>query len=184
MKELVQHASSPEEVAARFCFKELDFEPGTHFNYCNSGYVLLGLLMEKLTGKSYSEIIGDHLLKPLGMKSTEVEVSYKEDSLFATGYEYDGAYTQMKAPFFHASNAYAAGSIISTVEDLALWDCGLEANAILSKTLTEQMFTAGGPSIPYGLGCPLPLVSTSRCNAHGRLCICCLRMLNPVSRGC
>lgn len=152
MMEWVQHAASPEEVAARFCIKELDFEPGSQFTYCNSGYVLLGLLMEKLTGKSYSEIIRDHLLEPLGMKSTEAEISFKEDSLFATGYEYDGAHTLVKAPFFHASNAYAAGSIISTVEDLLLWDYGLETNTILSKTLTEQMFTAGGPSIPYGFG--------------------------------
>ncbi len=152
MKEWAQHAASPEEVVARFCLKELDFEPGTQFAYCNSGYVLLGLLMEKLTGKSYSDIIRDQLLKPLGMKNTEVEVPFREDPLFAAGYEYDGTHNLVKAPFFHASNAYAAGSIISTVEDLLLWDYGLETNAILNKTLTEQMFTAGGPSVPYGFG--------------------------------
>ncbi len=152
MKEWVQHAVSPKELAARFCVKELNFEPGTQFTYCNSGYVLLGMLMEKLTDRPYSEIIRDHLLKPLGMNSTEVEVPFKDDPLFATGYEYDEAHTLVKAPFFHASNAYAAGSIISTVEDLLLWNYGLEANAILSKTLVEQMFTAGGASIPYGFG--------------------------------
>lgn len=152
MKEWSQEYVSPEEIFARFFDKELDFPPGLKFKYSNSGYILLGLVLEKVLGRSYPDIIYNSLLQPLKMKDTEVEVPLKTVKDFATGYEYDHTSTLIDAPFFNSSNAYAAGSLISTVEDLFLWDQGLESNRVLSKHLTDRMFEPVKANFEYGYG--------------------------------
>jgi len=135
---------SPEEFTKKFQDMELEFTPGERFNYSNSGYFLLGLLVEKLSGKTYEEMLTEHIFSPLGMKDSGFDHHSNILKNRATGYEKNGS-EFINAPYLDMSIPYAAGSLYSTVEDLYLWDQALYTNKLLPQKYMDMYFK---PYIP------------------------------------
>ena len=133
-------------------FSELDllFEPGTRFSYSNSGYFLLGTIIERITGQAYEDRLRDSLLEPLGMNDTGYDSTEPLLSKRAAGYSQriDGSY--VNAPYLDMGQPYAAGSLYSTVGDLYRWDQALYTDAVLSVPSRELMFTPGLEDYGYG----------------------------------
>lgn len=123
-----------------YCSGDLEFRPGSRFNYSNSGYFLLGAIVEAVTKKSYSDVLEQRILNVLGMKNTGYDFSQKIIPNRASGYEtkLDG-YTN--AEYLDMGLPYAAGSLYSTVEDLYLWNNALYTEKLLPDSLKKTMFS-------------------------------------------
>ena len=137
------------DFVKKFASGDLEFEPGSKFSYNNSGYFLLGAIVEKVTGKSYETVLTERIFKPLGMTNTGYDNHAPLLQKRASGYEkkpegyVNAAYLDMSLP-------YAAGSMYSTVEDLYKWDQSLYENKILSAESKKLMFTPGLSNYGYG----------------------------------
>lgn len=144
---------TPDEFVKKFQDKPLDFQPGERFSYSNSGYFLLGVLAEKISGKTYETLLQEKIFKPLGMNDTGYDHHDTILKYRATGYDRQGAVFR-NSDYLDMSIPYAAGSMYSTVEDLYKWDQGLYTNTLLSKPYMEQFFKpyveAWGGHYAYG----------------------------------
>lgn len=142
------------KVIERFCRKDLEFQPGEQYNYSNSGYALLGSLVEQVSGQPYGMYLKESIFEPLEMKDSSLDDPSQMLERRAAGYLFNENRTLLNAPFFHPGNAYAAGGMISTVEDLHIWDQALSTEKLLRKPLIDQMFTPfkGEPGYKYGYG--------------------------------
>ena len=130
---------APDDFIKEYCSGDLEFEPGTKFNYNNSGYFILGAIIEHITGKSYEENIVENICKPLGLNDTGYDNFEKIMSKRAAGYEKTGSGYSI-APYLDMALPYAAGSLYSTVEDLYKWDMALRGEKILSKKYMDDIF--------------------------------------------
>jgi CubicO group peptidase (beta-lactamase class C family) len=129
----------------------LSFEPGKGFYYSSWGYFTLGYIMEKVTGKSYSQLMKEEIFDKLGMKSSGSYYHTQIVSKRATGYDYDfGGYAS--SDFRDQSNTMGTGDIYSTVEDLFKLHLALGNNTLLNKQLTDEMFKPGIRPAQYGFG--------------------------------
>ena len=138
-----------DDFIKKYASGDLEFEPGTKFNYSNSGYFLLGAIVEKVTGKSYEQVLKENILDPLGMKNSGYDHYNTIISKRATGYtKTPGGYEN--APYLDMTIPYAAGSLFSTVEDLFLWDQALYGDKILSAKSKELMFKPNLSNYGYG----------------------------------
>jgi D-alanyl-D-alanine carboxypeptidase len=126
------------EVAAT---KPLEFKPGTQLHYTNTGYVLLGLVIEKVSGLSYGDFFQKNIFMPLGMKSSGYDVQSAILPERASGYMREKGQV-VNADFIDMSIPNAAGSIYSTVEDLYRWNEALANGKLLSDTSTHEMFAS------------------------------------------
>ncbi len=135
---------TPDDFVKKFEDKDLEFTPGERFNYSNSGYFLLGVIIEKITGKTYEEMLQDNIFEPIGMKDSGYDSHGEIISNRATGYDKNGN-NYVNSSYLDMSIPYAAGSLYSTVEDLYLWDQALYTDKLLSKENMELYFT---PQIP------------------------------------
>ena len=144
---------SVEEFIKKYCSGDLEFEPGSKFKYNNSGYFILGAVIEQTAGKSYEEILYENIFKPLGMNSSGYDHHADIIPKRATGYE-TTLDSYRNSPYLDMSLPYAAGSLYSTVEDLYIWDQSLYTEKLLSKKTKELMFhphiAAFGGSYGYG----------------------------------
>lgn len=129
---------------------DLEFEPGSKFTYNNSGYVILGAIIEKVTGKSYETVLTERILKPLGMTNSGYDSTSPLLPKRASGYEKRPS-GYVNAPYLDMSLPYAAGSLYSTVEDLYKWDQALHEGKILSAESRKLMFTPGLSNYGYGI---------------------------------
>jgi CubicO group peptidase (beta-lactamase class C family) len=128
-----------EEFVKKYCSGDLEFEPGAQFRYNNSGYFILGAIIEKITGKPYEKNLEERIFGPLGMKNSGYDRSEPILANRAAGYEHslDG---YKNAGYLDMSLPYAAGSLYSTVEDLYLWDQALYTEKLLSAKMKELLF--------------------------------------------
>ena len=134
--------------------KPLEFEPGSRVSYSNIGYQMLGKIIEKVSGKSWEEYLQQNIFKPLGMISSGVdqEASLKER---ACGYlnSPDGFTSVGRSA---ATEAYSAGSLFSTVEDMLLWNEALESGKLVKPETLQLAFTPSrlndGREAVFGLG--------------------------------
>lgn len=135
------HRYTPDEFVQFFADSTLQFKPGTKFSYSNSGYFLLGFILEKVTNKSYELLLKENIFVPLKMNNTGYDHHRTILKNRASGYqrEWNGT-VLLNAPYLDMSVPYAAGAIYSTVEDLFLWDQALYTNQLLSKENTELLF--------------------------------------------
>ncbi len=147
---------SPRSLLALVADRPLQFAPGTRWRYSNTNYVLLGLVIQRVSGASYADYIG-RLLAPLHLQNTGYDSDHPSPMSHAIGYLRPG----VPAPFIDMSVPYAAGAMFSTVKDLARWDTTLMGShpQILSPASLAAMFaphTAIDPSAPsagaYGDG--------------------------------
>lgn len=144
-------ATTPEKLVARFRDKPLDFEPGTKWNYSNSGYVLLGYLIEKISGQSYSDFVQQNIFAPLGMKDSGYDSNSSVIEHRAAGYtrSKDGT---VNAGFIHMSIPFSAGALYSTSEDLLRWEQGLFGGKVLKPESLAKMTTPFKDDYAFGLG--------------------------------
>jgi len=134
----------------RFASGDLEFEPGSKFSYDNSGYHILGAIIEKVTGKSYETVLTERIFSPLGMTNTGYDRHSPILLKRASGYQKTPA-GFVNAAYLDMSIPYAAGSIYSTVEDLLKWDQSLYEDKILSAQSKKLMFTPGLGNYGYGV---------------------------------
>jgi D-alanyl-D-alanine carboxypeptidase len=139
----------PESLLALVREKPLDFPPGTGWRYSNTGFVLLGMVIEKVSGRSYADYLRDEFFTPLGMVDTGYETEDAVMARRASGYmrTRDG---WALGPFMAPSSAYAAGALYSTVDDLLKWDQALYGDRLVSKVGRDLMFADYRNH--YGLG--------------------------------
>jgi D-alanyl-D-alanine carboxypeptidase len=149
---------SPQELLG-FAFAEPNvFPPGEGFLYCNTNYILLGLVVEKVGGQPLRDYVRDHILTPLGMRHTSFPTNNAFPEPHAQGYTVqtaDGKETT--ATDWDPSWGWAAGAMISTVEDLHIWAPALATGELLTPAMQAQRLqTVGAPGLPpqdgYGLG--------------------------------
>jgi CubicO group peptidase (beta-lactamase class C family) len=147
-KDISRNSYSPLEFLNFFSDSTLQFKPGETFSYSNSGYFVLGVIIEKVTGKSYEQVLQENILTPLKMNNTGFDHHNTILKNRASAYEKSGkSYTN--ASYIDMSIPYAAGSLYSTVEDLYLWDRALYTNQLLQKENMDLLFTK---HIPAGRG--------------------------------
>jgi len=145
--------TTPEELISRFKNMPLDFSPGSRFRYSNSGFVLLGYIIERVSGESYAMFLQKHIFTPLKLSNTGYDSTYPSLPQHATGY-YAG---YVKPEPYDMSVLYAAGAVYSTVEDLYSWDLALEQHTLIPQQAQDSMFTVHVPCPPSGPGgCLLP----------------------------
>ena len=137
------------EFIQKYASGDLEFEPGTKFNYSNSGYFLLGAIIEKVTGKPYEQVLKENIFDPAGMKNTGYDHYDQVINKRAAGYIKTPKGYQ-NAPYLDMTIPYAAGSLYSTVEDLYLWDQALNGDKILSAKSKAAMFTPNLSNYGYG----------------------------------
>lgn len=118
----------------------LQFAPGENYRYSNSAYYLLGLIIEKASGKSYQEFLRANIFAPLGMKSTQLDNPYRLTPNLANGY-YWYLNSFVKAPYHNPSSSYSGGGLVSTVGDLLLWDQSLYTEKLVSRKSLDEIFT-------------------------------------------
>lgn len=133
----------------------LEFTPGERFAYCNTGYYLLGLVIEKAAGKPYATFLGERIFTPLGMTSTGYDDYADPRPTRAKGYSTANGRTS-PAPHTHPTQPFAAGALVSTVVDMAKWDAALGARTLLKPASYDAMWTPmrlndGSPST-YAMG--------------------------------
>ncbi|WP_436864967.1 serine hydrolase domain-containing protein [Bacillus fungorum] len=127
----------------------LEFKPGERYSYTNSGYILLTIIIEKITGLSYKEYIHKHICQPLQMHNTGCEDEYREivESL-STGYTIFGDIKQTE----HIDMSFPLGAygMYSTVKDLFKWHKALRSREVISESSLQKMFTAYSDYYGYG----------------------------------
>jgi CubicO group peptidase (beta-lactamase class C family) len=150
-EKLAPFATTPAQLVARFRDKPLDFEPGQKWNYSNSGFVLLGYLIEKITGDSYEKFVRENIFAPLGMKDSGYDSNTAIIPRRASGYNLAGnAYEN--AAFVHMSIPHGAGALYSTTEDLLRWELGLFGGKVLQPASLEKMTTPFQNDYAFGIG--------------------------------
>ena len=148
--QLEPFASTAHGLVARFRDLPLDFEPGERYRYSNSGYVLLGYLIEKLTGASYETFLHDNIFTPLGMKDTGYDSTSAVIAHRASGYVFADDRWE-NSGFVHMSTPHAAGALYSTTEDLLKWEQGLFGGKVLQPKSFEKMTTPFKNNYGFGL---------------------------------
>jgi len=146
---------SPDAIVAFVAADTFDFAPGTGYRYNNTGYVLLGMVIEKASGQTYPRYLDTQFFKPLGLRRTSYCPSKTSDPGFAHGYS-KGASGTEHAKFLHLSHPFSAGALCSTVGDLAKWQRALDGGQVVSAASYALMTTAdslpSGRRINYGFG--------------------------------
>ena len=170
IRDIAQKAMSSSDLLAYFKDLPLEFEPGTRFLYNNSGYHLLGIIIENIAGMSYEQFIQQHIFQPLHMNHSyymhnETVIPRRADGYEKTAEGYRHAfYLNMEIP-------YAGGSLGSTVEDLILWDAALREERLLDAATQERMYTplqlANGRTEAYGYGFRITEYEGHRLIGHG-----------------
>jgi len=160
----------PEELITFFKNQPMEFAPGTKWNYNNSGYFLLGYIIEKVSGKSYSEYVEENIFKPIGMTNSY----YGSDSRIIKNRA--AAYSKNENEFVNAEPLsmtlpYAAGSLQSTVDDLYKWNQAIHGYKLVKKESLDKAFTpyilADGKKTDYGYGWSLGNIQGSPTIEHG-----------------
>jgi CubicO group peptidase (beta-lactamase class C family) len=148
-------ALSPDAIIKFVAADTFDFAPGTAYRYDNTGYVLLGMVIEKATGEKYASYLDAQFFKPLGLRQTSYCPSRTSDPAFALGYT-KGANGTEHAQFMDLSHPFAAGALCSTVGDFAKWQRALAGGRVVSAASYALMSTAdtlsNGRKINYGFG--------------------------------
>jgi CubicO group peptidase (beta-lactamase class C family) len=144
-KEISRDPYGVREFVEKFCSSDLEFDPGTKFRYNNSGYFILGAIIEHVDGKPYEQVLRERIFEPLGMMASGYDRSAPILEKRARGYEQELAGVR-NTDYLDTSLPYSAGSLYSTVEDLYVWDQALYGEKVLPSRAKELMFTTHATS--------------------------------------
>ncbi|NTV80719.1 MAG: beta-lactamase family protein, partial [Candidatus Aminicenantes bacterium] len=158
------------ELIDLFKDKPMQFGPGESWAYNNSGYVLLGAIIEKVSGKTYEGFIEAAIFQPLGMKRSYYGSAERIIPRRIPGYQ-TGKGGFVNAPYLSMTQPYAAGSLLSTVDDLAVWSDAVFSGKLVRKEWLEKAFTPyrlkNGESSGYGYGWFIADFAGHRSIEHG-----------------
>ena len=147
--------------------RPMDFAPGTQWRYSNTGYHLLGLLVEKVSGQPYAAYLQARFFGPLGLTRTRYGTETDFIPGMASGYAPGGK----PAPYLSMTQPFAAGSLVSTAEDLARWTLALHAGKVVKpeslRLMTTPARTTDGKEHPYGFGLSFRTSRGRRLVGHG-----------------
>lgn len=162
-----RHDLTPFDIINHFKNTPLEFKPGSHYAYSNSGYMLLGYLIEKVTGKKYHDYMNENIIKRAGLNNTLYADEKNIVPRRVAGYTRDRGFYE-NTYFQSVSLAYAVGDLFSTTEDLYTWNNALLTYKLVKKETLEKAFTpytlTNGVSTKYGYGW---FINSS----HGHKCI-------------
>lgn len=149
----------------------LTFKPGEKWNYSNLAYVMLGILIHKVSGKFYGDFLQERVFKPLGMSTTRIISETDIVPNRAAGYRVVNGQLKNQNWVSPSLNTTADGALYLTVYDMAKWDAALNTEKLLKKSSLEQMWTPvklnDGKTYPYGFGWALGEVRGHRVIEHG-----------------
>jgi CubicO group peptidase (beta-lactamase class C family) len=150
-----QPSITRDELIKWFFKLPLEFQPGETWAYDNTGYYLLGIVVEQVSGKSYWQFLAERIFHPLGMTATRSTDPRLIVPSRASGYEWQNNSFENR-PVLTPFVAFSAGALLSNVEDLARWDAALYREKLLKKSSLDQMWTAttvkGRAAAPFGYG--------------------------------
>jgi len=129
-----------DEFIKGHCENDLEFEPGSRYAYSNTGFFLLGAIVEKVSGKKYGDVLREKILEPLNMKNTGYDNNESIITKRANGYMpfFKGC---INAPYVDMSVPFSAGGMYATAEDLFLWDQALYTEKLLTQEFKKKLFT-------------------------------------------
>jgi CubicO group peptidase (beta-lactamase class C family) len=147
---------SPAQVVDLVKDAPLEFAPGTKWSYDNTGYTLLGMILEKASGVPYADFVRTHIFEPLGMTHSLYGSVTAVIPNRAAGYTKGEKGEWENAPYLSMTQPYAAGSLMSNIDDLAKWDAAVSAGKLLSADSWTKTFRgfrlANGEDTRYGFG--------------------------------
>jgi CubicO group peptidase (beta-lactamase class C family) len=139
-----------DELIAKFKDKPLDFKPGEKFRYSNSGYIVLGRIIEIASGRPYATFMKEPIFDPLEMHDTGYDNFATVLKNRAAGYSRQFGLVASNSMYIDMSIPHAAGALYSTVLDLLKWDRGLDSERLLPSKSIEAMFTPFKDRYGYG----------------------------------
>lgn len=152
---MVRDDLSVAEMIDTFDDEALLFEPGSTWRYNNSGYFLLGAIIEAASGQTYEAFLESRIFGPLDMARSDYGSPGRVIPRRVRGYHRDDE-DYVNAPYMSMSLPYAAGSLLSTVDDLARWDAAIDTDTLLPATARERLFNravlSDGETVDYGYG--------------------------------
>ncbi len=140
--------ATPEQLVARFKQQPLLFPPGAQFSYSNSGYALVGYIIERVAGVPYGQFLEEQLFGPLQMRDSGYDTSRASLPQQATGYNSP----HDPADYLDMSELYAAAGLYATVEDLERWDQAVQSKRLVSQEALGAMFAVHVPCPAGGCG--------------------------------
>lgn len=150
--------------------KPFDFPPGEKWSYNNTGYYMLGMIIEKISGKSYAQHMQDGFFTPLKLERTRYDSNSDLIKNRAQGYSLRDGELVNDFPL-GMSQPYAAGSLISTGEDLVEWSMALTSGKVVTPESFAMMSTPAtlpdGSTTDYGFGMALTELEGRKCIRHG-----------------
>jgi len=159
-----------DELYQRMIQLPLDFEPGTKWQYSNSGYLLLGILIHKVTGEFYGDFLQERIFRPLGMSATRIISEADIVPNRSSGYELVKGEVKNQEWVSPTLNTTADGALYTNVLDLGKWDAALYTEKLIKRSSLEQMWTPvrlkDGKTYPYGFGWFLNEVNGRRLIEH------------------
>jgi CubicO group peptidase (beta-lactamase class C family) len=151
MRDEIRNPLSAKELIEKFCSGDPEFEPGTQWKYDNSGYVILGAVIEEVTGNPYETVLKENIIDQLEMYSTGYDHSEEIIEKRASGYHKAGSEI-VNSPYIDMSLPFAAGALYSTVEDMYKWDQALYTDKLVSSQSKDKIFTPYMNNYGYGWG--------------------------------
>ena len=154
-RDLTREDMTPTELIDVFKNEPMDFDPGEEFRYNNSGYILLGHIIEVVSGKTYAEFISENIFKPLGMENSHYGSMSQLIPNRASGYS-PTENGWRNADYLSLTLPYAAGSLMSSVDDMLLWHKAIHNKTLISAESKTLAFTNttlnNGDYTNYGYG--------------------------------
>jgi CubicO group peptidase (beta-lactamase class C family) len=148
-----------------------DFAPGDKWSYSNSGYMLLGILIHKVTGKFYGDFLQERIFGPLGMTTTRIISEQDIVPNRAAGYRLIKGVIKNQEWVSPSLNTTADGALYFTVLDLAKWDAALYTEKLIKRSSLDEMWTPvklnDGKPCPYGFGWRVHEMNGHRLIEHG-----------------
>lgn len=173
---LYQHLSmrqdfTEDELLQQIMAMPLDFQPGEQWNYSNPGYVTLGILIHKATGRFYGDLLREKIFAPLGMATARIISEADIVPNRAAGYRLVDGQLKNQEWVSPTLNTTADGALYMTVLDLAKWDAALYTEKLLKRSSLDLMWTPaklnGGKTVPYGFGWGVSDVRGHHVVSHG-----------------
>jgi CubicO group peptidase (beta-lactamase class C family) len=160
-----------DELYARIKTIPLAFQPGEKWSYSNLAYVMLGILIHKVSGKFYGDFLQERVFQPLGMSTARVISEADIVPNRAAGYRLVNGQLKNQNWVSPSLNTTADGALYLTVYDMAKWDAALYSEKLLKRSSLEQMWTPvklnSGKTFPYGFGWALGQVKGHHIVEHG-----------------
>lgn len=162
---------TPLELVDFFKNEPMQFDPGAKYRYNNSGYILLGVIIEKASGMTYAEYVQKNLFDPAGMKASYYDMPEPIIPNRAHGYSQNDKGTYLNCDYLSMTQPYSAGSLASTTGDLCKWTAALHSGKILDKTWLNKAFQPtilpDGTNTHYGYGWQMANIQGSPTIEHG-----------------